>query len=204
MTSCRRRHSTHCGLRLRLDSCRGNYPHCSHFVRPQRWVSCLPSPKGLPVISHDTRYRYTEGERRRDASDVSLSLKHVLYKSHVITRGHWLRNTIGWFQHGGQSGWRRVDLSGSWISGEAAIFYVTRDVITGLWQIPDGLASPASQCGASAAGTTDHKRRHYRGDTRGLHKRFSLGSGAVGWDSHKGLVKGLVQPNHKEKNSALI
>lgn len=136
VTSRRRRHSAHCRLRLRLDSCRGSYPHCSHFVRPQRWVSCLPSPKGLPVISHDTRYRYREGEKERErgrnVSDVSPSLKHVLYKSHVITRGHWLWYTIGWFHHGGQSGWRRVDLSSSWISREAAIFYVTRDVITGL------------------------------------------------------------------------
>lgn len=73
----------------------------------------------------------TERERG-PGSDVSLCLKHVLYKSHVITRGHWLRYTIGWFHREGQSGWRRVDLSGSWISGEAAIFYVARDVITGL------------------------------------------------------------------------
>lgn len=127
--------------RPRLDSCRGNYPHCSQIVRPQRWVSCLPSPKGLPGISHDNRYRYRE--RERWVSDVTLSLKHVLYKSHVITRGHRLRHIIGWFHHGGQSGWRRVDLSSSWISGEAAIFYVTRDVITGLWQIRDGPALPA-------------------------------------------------------------
>lgn len=57
------RHGAHCRLRPRLDSCRGSYPHCSHFVRPQRWVSCLPSPKGFPVISHDTIYRPREGER---------------------------------------------------------------------------------------------------------------------------------------------
>lgn len=83
--------------------------------------------------------------------DVSLSLKDVLYKSHVITRGHWLRHTIGWFHRQGQSGWRRVDLSSSWISGEAAIFYVTRDAITGLWQIPVGPAFPAFRCRASDA-----------------------------------------------------
>lgn len=55
-------------------------------------MSCLPSPKGLAVISHDTRYRYRERERERwrDVSDVSLRLKRVQYKSHVITRGHQL------------------------------------------------------------------------------------------------------------------
>lgn len=68
-------------------------------------------------------------EREREAR---MCLKHVLYKSHVITRGHWLRFSIGRFHREGQSGWRRVDLSSSGISGEAAIFYVTRDVITGL------------------------------------------------------------------------
>lgn len=89
------RHGAHCRLRPRLDSCRGSYPHCSHFVRPQRWVSCLPTPKGFPVISHDTIYRpreerEREGERR--CLDVSLSLKHVLYKSLVFTRGHCLKH----------------------------------------------------------------------------------------------------------------
>jgi len=68
---------------------------------------------------------------KKPGSDVSLCLK-LVHKSHVITRGHRLRCTIGWFHREGQSGWRREDLSGSWISGEADIFYVTRDVITGL------------------------------------------------------------------------
>lgn len=139
--------------------------------------------------------------------DVSLSLKHVLYKSHVITRGHWLRYTIGWLHRGGQSGWRRVDLSSGWISGEAAIFYVTRDVITGLWQIPDGPASPASQCSARAAGTADHKHLHYHCDTRGLHGAAQRTVFLQGWtslccDFHKGLIKGSVQPNHR--NNSLI
>lgn len=82
----------------------------------------------LPTASHDTRYRY------RDSvwlGSVSQFL-NVYCKSHVITRGHWLSCTIGWCHLEGQSDWRRVDLSGSWISREAAIFYVTRDVITGL------------------------------------------------------------------------
>lgn len=104
------------------------------------------------------------------------------------------------FHREGQPGWRRVDLSGSWISGEAAIFYVTRDVITGLWQIPDGPAFPASQCSASAAGTVDHKQHHYHCDTRGLHcaaqqTDFSRVGSSLLWSV---LLKGQFTRNYNK------
>lgn len=62
---------------------------------------------------------------------LSLCLKHVLYKSRVITRGHWPRHTIGRFCIA-----RASVVGGEWIylavGSLAAIFYVSRDVITGL------------------------------------------------------------------------
>lgn len=55
---------------------------------------------------------------------------------------------LGGFFSQGLVGWRRVDLSISWISGEAAIFYVTRDVITGPLTNPwrHGRSCLAVQC----------------------------------------------------------
>lgn len=100
------------------ETLQGNHPHHSHFVSPKMGVvSLLPKASLFSNTTPDT-------DRELD-----------VYKSHVI-RGHCEpRHRVS---SPGRSGWMREDLSGSWTSGEAAIFYVTGDAITGLWQIPDG------------------------------------------------------------------